>query len=58
MEEGKCPKCGHYNLDYEALEVYGQSIYYPWTCPDCGASGKEWYSLVVEEQELVEEGDE
>ena len=41
MEEGKCPKCGGYNLDYDAMEPYGQSIYYPWTCEDCGATGKE-----------------
>ena len=52
MEEGKCPKCGNYNLDYEALEIEGNSIYYPWTCPDCGASGKEWYDLTFSEQEL------
>ena len=58
MEEGKCPKCGHYNLDYEPLEIYGQSVYYPWTCPDCHASGKEWYSLTFDEQELIEEGGE
>ena len=32
MEEGKCPKCGHYNLEYEALEIEGNSVYYPWTC--------------------------
>ena len=37
MEEGKCPKCGHYNLEYEALEIEGNSVYYPWTCPDCHA---------------------
>ena len=58
MEEGKCPKCGNYNLDYEALEVYGQSVYYPWTCPDCHSSGKEWYDLEFSEQELIEEGGE
>lgn len=54
MEEGKCPKCGHYNLDYGTLEVYGQSVYYPWECPDCKSFGKEWYSLTFDEQELIE----
>lgn len=58
MEEGKCPKCGRYNLDYEALEISENSVYYPWKCPDCGASGKEWYNLEFSEQELDEEGDE
>lgn len=21
MEEGKCPKCGHYNLNYEEFKI-------------------------------------
>ena len=56
MEEGKCPKCGNYNLKYEALEIEGNSVYFPWTCPDCHASGKEWYDLEFSEQELIKEG--
>ena len=58
MEEGKCPKCGNYNLEYEALKIKGNSVYYPWTCPDCHSSGKEWYDLEFSEQELIEEGGE
>lgn len=58
MEEGKCPKCGKYNLEYEALEVSENSVYYPWTCPDCGASGKEWYDLVFSEQECEDKEEE
>lgn len=54
MEEGKCPKCGHYNLNYEELKIQDNSVYYPWECPDCGASGKEWYELNFSEQELNE----
>lgn len=52
MEEGKCPKCGNYNLDYDPMEIEGNSVYYPWTCEDCGATGKEWYNLEFSEQEL------
>lgn len=52
MEEGKCPKCGNYNLYYEEMEIEGNSVYYPWTCEDCGVSGKEWYNLEFSEQEL------
>ena len=48
----------NYNLDYEPLEIEGNSIDYPWTCPDCHASGKEWYDLEFSEQELIEEGGE
>ena len=55
MEEGQCPKCGNYNLDYGAVEFSDNAIYYPWTCEDCGATGKEWYDLEFSEQELDDE---
>ena len=56
--EGQCPKCKNWNLDYDEMEIEGNSIYYPWTCEDCGASGKEWYNLEFSEQELDEKGGE
>lgn len=52
MEEGKCPNCGYYNLDYDSMEIKDNMVYYPWTCEDCNASGKEWYELNFIEQEL------
>lgn len=52
MEEGQCPKCENYNLNYGSIKIDGNSIYYPWTCEDCGATGKEWYDLEFSEQEL------
>ena len=55
MEEGQCPKCGNYNLDYGTVKVSDNAIYYPWTCEDCGATGKEWYDLEFSEQELDDE---
>lgn len=42
---GECPFCGSLALDYGALEVGGEDIYYPWTCTHCGASGREMYEL-------------
>lgn len=42
---GECPFCGSFALDYGALEVGGEDIYYPWTCTHCGASGREMYEL-------------
>lgn len=58
MKEGQCPKCGNYNLYYDPMEIEGNSVYYPWTCEDCGASGKEWYNLEFSEQELDENDEE
>ena len=55
MEEGQCPKCGNYDLDYGAVKFSDDAIYYPWTCEDCGATGKEWYDLEFSEQELDED---
>lgn len=58
MEMGKCPKCGGYNLKYGVMQPIENSIYYPWECEDCGASGKEYYDLIFSEQELDAEGGE
>lgn len=56
MEEGKCPVCGRYNLNYDSLEIQDNSVYYPWECPDCKAKGKEWYNLSFSEQEVLDSG--
>ena len=44
-EEGVCPKCGGIQLDYGAMDYNGESIYYPYSCPECGIEGKEWFSM-------------
>lgn len=44
-EVGRCPRCGGTNLNYGVIGVDGEQIYYPWTCEECGAKGKEWHML-------------
>ena len=45
MTEGICFACGSDELNYDALEVDGEFVYYPWTCKKCGAQGEENYKL-------------
>lgn len=46
---GLCPNCNSGNLDYGPIEPNGESIFYPFTCEDCGTKGKEYYSLEYSE---------
>ena len=48
MEQGKCPKCRSEMLSYETIvdsTPESQTIYYPYTCDDCGFSGRECYNI-------------
>jgi len=45
IEQGTCPECGCTNLDYDASDLDGELVGYPWKCPDCNATGVEWYRL-------------
>lgn len=45
QEQGRCPICGSDMLDYDSIEVEGESVMYPWSCENCGAEGKEVYEL-------------
>lgn len=45
---GTCPICGSENISYEAIEPYGEGVYYPALCDDCGASFKECYTLTFD----------
>ena len=61
MEQGKCPKCGSDNLDYETVVDDGyidNGVYYPTECLDCGYQGKECHNLHFTEyiKEEEEEG--
>lgn len=44
-EQGKCPCCGGYSLEYDPIVVEGQQLYYPYFCPGCDFRGREWYAL-------------
>jgi hypothetical protein len=45
IEAGTCPKCdSNGDLDYDAAEIDGELVGYPWKCP-CGATGVEWYRM-------------
>ena len=44
-EAGVCPICGKIDLEYGSTNIDGDQLAYEWTCLDCKATGKEWYSL-------------
>lgn len=44
-EQGKCWHCGSESLTYGGVNMDGEMLNYPYSCGDCGESGKEWYSL-------------
>ncbi|MBO7615030.1 MAG: hypothetical protein J6T15_04980 [Bacilli bacterium] len=47
--QGECPKCGGTSLDYGDVVfedfIDDGAVYFPWTCPDCGAEGREYYYI-------------
>lgn len=43
--EGKCPVCGHQDLNYLDSDVEGGAMYYHWQCRNCQEEGEEWFSL-------------
>lgn len=44
-----CPVCGCESLEYDSLELEGNSLGYPWECTECGSQGCEWYTMKFEE---------
>ena len=43
---GECPKCKSVNLDYYGSpEFVSELMFFPFTCCDCGAEGREWFTL-------------
>ena len=44
-EAGKCPKCSSNNLDYSAICVQDNQVYYPFICNDCKHSDNEYHAL-------------
>tara|TARA_R100001244_G_scaffold60743_2_gene51014 strand:+ start:712 stop:894 length:183 start_codon:yes stop_codon:yes gene_type:complete len=43
--EGKCVRCLSTNLEYKAIELQGDYIYYPYECLECDSEGKEYYYM-------------
>lgn len=55
-EEGVCPICGGTDLDYGNDTPTDDGGLIDWTCPDCGATGKEGYDKVFDRHYCVVEG--
>lgn len=45
-DQGVCPLCGSFALDYDSPTIDGEVVDYSWTCENCGATGKESYDLI------------
>ena len=58
-KQGICPKCGGYNLDYQAIQYEDDGMcYYPYKCEDCKQQGEEWYRLEFQGHNIyTEDGD-
>ncbi len=54
-QQGQCAKCGSDNIDYDAIEMGDNALYYPYTCNDCKFSGEEWYDLIFSSNKLSDE---
>lgn len=48
QEEGKCPYCGSYDIEYEESERDGQQYNYNCHCTKCGKDFIEGYKMVFE----------
>ena len=46
--EGKCPKCGAINLDYQGTDIDGSCVSYHWVCNECNAHGIEYYFMTFD----------
>lgn len=56
-EANVCPICGSMNLDYGCSEDDDHGRTFPWTCEDCGATGKEGYTEIFDYHYDVETED-
>lgn len=56
-QEGVCPICGA-ELRYDGPhEIVDDGGLIPWTCPNCGATGKEGYNTLFDQHYDVQDGD-
>ena len=53
---GECPNCGSNDLDYESIEpIDNKQIFYPFTCNNCDAEGRETWGLIDGETEIEQD---
>lgn len=43
-----CPICHQESLDYGVMNVYDNSVGYPWECANCHSRGEEMYNLIFD----------
>ncbi len=51
-ESGTCPRCGETNLMYGTMKLEDSFLMSPWSCPSCGAVGKEYGKIVFDGHEI------
>lgn len=56
-EQGVCPICGSEEITYGAIEVEGNSIYYPAECDKCHATWQEYYDLTFSGHYNIDKGE-
>ena len=54
-EQGICPRCKGWNLNYMSQETADDQIYYYYECEDCGQKGEEWYKLEFVGHNVIKE---
>ena len=42
---GACFRCKNENIRFDSAIIEDTMLYYPYSCPDCGYSGREVYSI-------------
>ena len=53
---GTCPCCQESELHYGESGLADAQYYYNWNCPECEATGTEWFELVFIEHTLKTPG--
>jgi len=53
--QGYCLNCNSDNITYEAAQIDGEALYYPYTCEDCNTKGKEYYVLTYDLTETIKQ---
>ena len=52
--QGICPFCDKENLDYKAIVLQDDFVYFPFTCNDCGTECREYYALQYSETDYFQ----